>query len=44
MWNARWRLLVGSVLMLVSRLSGMVLPASTKFIGDEIFTNNDSTF
>ena len=39
MWGARWRLLVGSVLMLVSRLSGMVLPASTKFIGDEIFTN-----
>ncbi len=39
MWGARWRLLLGSVLMLVSRLSGMVLPASTKYIGDEIFTN-----
>lgn len=39
-WGARWRLLIGSVLMLVSRLSGMVLPASTKFIGDEIFTNH----
>ena len=39
MWNARWRLLVGSLLMLVSRLAGMVLPASTKFIGDEVFTN-----
>ncbi|MEQ1605291.1 MAG: ABC transporter ATP-binding protein [Pyrinomonadaceae bacterium] len=39
MWGARWRLLVGSLLMLVSRLSGMVLPASTKYIGDEIFTN-----
>lgn len=39
MWGARWRLLLGSVLMLVSRLSGMVLPASTKFIGDEVFTN-----
>ena len=38
-WGARWRLLLGSVLMLVSRLSGMVLPASTKFIGDEIFIN-----
>jgi subfamily B ATP-binding cassette protein MsbA len=25
--------------MLVSRLSGLVLPASTKFIGDEIFVN-----
>ena len=38
-WGARWRLLVGSLLMLVSRLAGMVLPASTKYIGDEIFTN-----
>lgn len=39
MWGAKWRLLLGSVLMLVSRLAGMVLPASTKYIGDEIFTN-----
>jgi subfamily B ATP-binding cassette protein MsbA len=39
-WNARWRLLAGSVLMLVSRLSGMVLPASTKYIGDEVFTKH----
>lgn len=38
-WNARWRLAVGSVLMLVSRLASMVLPASTKFIGDEVFVN-----
>jgi len=37
-WNARWRLFVGSVLMLISRLAGMVLPASTKYIGDEVFT------
>ncbi|MEO6051534.1 MAG: ABC transporter ATP-binding protein [Pyrinomonadaceae bacterium] len=36
-WGARWRLLLGSVLMLVSRLSGMVLPASMKYIGDEVF-------
>lgn len=35
-WNARWRLLAGSLLLLISRLAGMVLPASTKFIGDEI--------
>src|SRR5215203_309527 len=40
-WNARWRLLVGSVLMLISRLAGMVLPASTKYIGDEVFTNRN---
>ncbi len=38
-WHARWRLFIGSLLMLVSRLSGLVLPASTKFIGDEIFVN-----
>ncbi len=38
-WNARWRLLFGSVLMLISRLASMVLPASTKFIGDEVFAN-----
>ncbi len=38
-WNARYRLAVGSALMLVSRLAGMVLPASTKFIGDEVFAN-----
>ena len=36
-WNARWRLLLGSVLLLISRLAGMVLPASTKYIGDEVF-------
>jgi subfamily B ATP-binding cassette protein MsbA len=36
-WNARWRLAVGSVMMLISRLAGMVLPASTKYIGDEVF-------
>ncbi len=38
-WNARWRLALGTVLLLISRLAGMVLPASTKFIGDEVFTN-----
>ena len=38
-WQARWRLLLGSVLLLISRLAGMVLPASTKFIGDEVFVN-----
>ena len=35
-WDARWRLLLGSVLLLISRLAGMVLPASTKYIGDEV--------
>ncbi len=41
MWNARWRLALGSVLMLVSRLAGMVLPASTKYIGDEVFSKHN---
>ncbi len=27
--------------MLISRLAGMVLPASTKYIGDEVFTNRN---
>jgi len=27
--------------MLASRLSGMVLPASMKYIGDEVFTNRN---
>jgi ABC-type multidrug transport system fused ATPase/permease subunit len=40
-WRARWRLGIGSVLMLISRLAGMVLPASTKYIGDEVFTNQN---
>jgi len=40
-WKARYRLAVGSVLMLISRLAGMVLPASTKYIGDEVFTNKN---
>src|SRR3712207_3340443 len=38
-WQARWRLALGSFLMLISRLAGMVLPASTKYIGDEVFVN-----
>jgi subfamily B ATP-binding cassette protein MsbA len=38
-WQARWRLLLGTGLMLISRLAGMVLPASTKYVGDEVFTN-----
>jgi subfamily B ATP-binding cassette protein MsbA len=40
-WNARLRLALGSLLMLVSRLAGMVLPASTKYIGDEVFTKQN---
>jgi subfamily B ATP-binding cassette protein MsbA len=38
-WKSRWRLALGSVLLLISRLAGMVLPLSTKYIGDEVFVN-----
>jgi subfamily B ATP-binding cassette protein MsbA len=38
-WKSRWRLAFGSVLLLISRLAGMVLPLSTKYIGDEVFVN-----
>src|SRR5688572_28724985 len=40
-WRSRYRLALGSGLMLVKRLAGMVLPASTKYIGDEVFTNRN---
>src|ERR1043165_5199152 len=36
-YDARWRLLIGSILLLISCLGRMVLTASTKYIGDEIF-------
>ena len=36
-WNYRWRLIIGSVLMLISRAAGTVLPASTKYLVDDVF-------
>src|SRR6478672_5246035 len=42
-WGARYRLLFGSVLLLISRLSGMVLPASMKYVGDEVFGKHNYT-
>ena len=41
MWQARYRLAFGAVLMIVSRLAGMVLPASTKFFVDEVLVKGD---
>ena len=35
-WEHRWRLALGFGLMLVSRLLGLVLPASSKFVVDEV--------
>ncbi|MBK9216066.1 MAG: ABC transporter ATP-binding protein [Chloracidobacterium sp.] len=40
-WNARWRLAIGSALLLISRLASMVLPASMKYVGDEVLTKGD---
>ena len=37
-WNYRWRLVLGSCLMLVSRGAGFVLPYSTKFLVDNVFS------
>ena len=35
-WDYRGRLSIGAVLMIISRLSGMVLPASSKYLIDEV--------
>lgn len=35
-WKHRWRLAFGLLLMLVSRALGLVMPASTKFVIDDI--------
>ena len=32
----RWRLLLGACLMIINRLVGLVLPASTKFLIDDV--------
>ncbi len=35
-WDYRWRLALGLVLMLLSRLAGLVLPASSKYLIDDV--------
>jgi ABC-type multidrug transport system fused ATPase/permease subunit len=40
MWTHRRSLAVGFVLMLVNRLSGLVLPASSKYLIDNVLTQN----
>jgi subfamily B ATP-binding cassette protein MsbA len=35
-WRYRWRLAIGLALMLVSRLAGLVLPASSKWLVDTV--------
>ncbi|MFO0282762.1 MAG: hypothetical protein ACK532_12695, partial [Acidobacteriota bacterium] len=36
LWTHRWRLAFGLSLMLISRSLSLVLPASTKFLIDEV--------
>lgn len=38
-WHYRFRLALGGVLMIVSRLAGLVLPASSKYLIDEVIGN-----
>ena len=35
-WSYRYRLILGGVLMIISRLAGLVLPSSSKYLVDEI--------
>ncbi len=37
MWTYRWRLVLGTFLMLISRAASMVLPASLKYLVDDVF-------
>jgi subfamily B ATP-binding cassette protein MsbA len=41
-WTYRRRLLLGLVLLVISRLAGMVLPASIKFLMDDVIGNGRS--
>ncbi len=40
-WTHRSRLALGLALMVVNRLAGMVLPTSTKYLMDNVFTQGD---
>jgi subfamily B ATP-binding cassette protein MsbA len=39
-WARRWRLTLGLVLMLVSRIAGLVLPLTSKYLIDEVIGKN----
>ena len=39
-WAHRYRLVLGMTLMLVNRLMGLVLPASSKFLVDEVIAKS----
>lgn len=40
-WPRRKKVLIGLVLIVISRLAGMVLPGSTKYLLDDVVANND---
>lgn len=40
-WPRRKHLLLGLVLIVISRVAGMVLPGSTKYLLDDVVANND---
>lgn len=40
MWTHRFRLTIGFALMLMNRLTGLILPASSKYLVDEVIGNN----
>ncbi len=40
-WSYRWRLLLGTCLMLISRAASMVLPSSIKYLADDVFSKGN---
>lgn len=38
-WEYRWRLALGLVLLVIGRLAGMILPGSSKYLIDEVIGN-----
>ena len=38
-WKARWRFLIGALLMIPSQLSSLVLPGSSQYLIDNVFPN-----
>ncbi|HZH35044.1 MAG TPA: ABC transporter ATP-binding protein, partial [Pyrinomonadaceae bacterium] len=41
-WAARSRLMIGGLLMIISQLSGLVLPASVRYLVDEVITKKQT--
>lgn len=41
-WPRRWLLLLGLVLIIINRLSGLVLPGASKYLIDEVIANSNT--